>query len=68
MRAGHDIVKARISAPAAQPGWQSPWDEEALEAYRLAAGTAPRSAGDYLLPNAATLTRVNSAYAESFWQ
>lgn len=68
MLAGHRSSVARDSAPAAQPGWQSQWNEEALEAYRLAASSAPRSAGDYLLPNAAALTSVSSAYDQSSWQ
>lgn len=68
MHAGHKILAVHDSVPAAQPGWQSEWNEDDLDAYRLAASTAPRSAGDYLLPNAAALTRISSRNDETFWQ
>ena len=65
---GYDGLVAHVLAPAPQQGWQLQWNEQALEAYRLAVSTAPRSPGDYLLPNAAALTRVSLADDESFWQ
>lgn len=57
----------RDTGDAAKQGWQLRWNDDAL-AYQLAQGTDPRSAGDYLLPNAGALIGLSSGYGEASWQ
>lgn len=57
-RSRHNNLSSRDSTDIA--GGQVQWSDEAL-AYQLEQNRAPRSAGDYLLPNAATLTEFTPA-------
>jgi hypothetical protein len=58
-------TRPQSSAITSHPGWQVQWNDDDLTAYELAKTTAPRSAGDYLLPNAAALAELTSAYSEA---
>jgi hypothetical protein len=58
---------SRDSTDLAKPAWQVQSSDDAL-AYQLVQTTTPRSAEDYLLPNAAALTGFTSAYSDESWQ
>jgi hypothetical protein len=62
-----ETLTFRDTGDVAKRGWQVRWNEDAL-AYQLAQGTDPRSAGDYLLPNAGALIGLSSGYSEASWQ
>jgi hypothetical protein len=61
-----DNLASRESATA-KMGWQESSADETL-AYEMAQNATSRSAGDYLLPNAAALTGFTSAYGDASWQ
>jgi hypothetical protein len=67
VRSRRDHRMFRDFADVAKPGWQVQWSDDAL-AYQLVQTGTPRSAGDYLLPNAAALSGFTSSYGEVSWQ
>jgi hypothetical protein len=66
LRSGPDSLASLNSTAAATRALDQSSDE-AL-AYQLAQTMSPRSAGDYLLPNAAALKGFDSAYSEASWE
>jgi len=64
MRGSRATLTSRDTANTAKREWQQGWNDEAL-AYQLAQSADPRSAGDYLLPNAAALIGFTFMYSEA---
>jgi hypothetical protein len=44
------------------------WQEESLEAARIAAATSPDDVGDYLMPGATRVGDFAATYADATWQ